>query len=48
MPEIQGAKGEAVALYREPLATKEMGYSTGFPEGKQKTEKVFSQRLHTR
>jgi len=26
MPQIKGAKGEAVVLYREPLATEEMGY----------------------
>jgi hypothetical protein len=26
MPQIQGSKGEAVVIYCEPLATKEMGY----------------------
>ena len=26
MPQIQGGKGEAVVLYREPLTTQEMGY----------------------
>jgi len=48
MPQIQGATDEAVALYREPLTTKEMGYSTAFPEGKQKTGNTLSQGLHTR
>ena len=26
MPQIRGVKGEAVAIYCEPLTTKEMGY----------------------
>ena len=26
MPQIQGRKGEAVVVYRDPLITKEMGY----------------------
>jgi hypothetical protein len=26
MPQMQGGKGEAVVVYREPLATQQMGY----------------------
>ena len=32
---IQGVKGEAVTVYCEPLATKEMQLPSAFPKGKQ-------------
>ena len=40
MPQIKGAKGEAVVLYREPFATRQRrtgsgdGVSSAFPKGK--------------
>jgi hypothetical protein len=35
MPHIHDIKGEAVVVYCEPLMTKEMGYQSAFPQGKQ-------------
>jgi hypothetical protein len=47
MPQIQGAKGEAIVSYCKPLATQEMRYPRlvrlwrAFPKGKQQAEKAL-------
>jgi hypothetical protein len=40
MPQNSGVKGKAVAIYCEPLTTKDMGYSRLSPWGKQHGEKI--------